>query len=202
MMAETSETFRPDTRYTFAIKAGGPIFLLTDTELGLSDEGISYSFKGRSGLRSFSALKSVRLQLLSPVDWMGLVELQFMRGASLFVYSKVQANGGQERNEAFAAFVKDLHRRLPSDDKKRIAFRRGISPARHWLVIGATAVFAAGLVFLLGMWLIYRISWTEILFPVIGSAVFTAGFYAQIKTLRPGTYDPENLPRDLLGPYA
>lgn len=193
---------RPETRYEFAIKGDGPIFVLTDSDLVLSDEGVSCSLKGRSGLRSFSGLSSVRLQLLSPRPWMAVVELQFMRGPSLFVYSKIQAGGVQERNHAFAAFVRDLHRRLSADDKKRIAFRHGISPARHWLVIGCTAVFAAVLVFLLGAAVVGKVSWGEIVYPAAGCGIFTAAFCGLIRTTRPGTYDPDSLPRDLLGPNA
>lgn len=198
----TDAVSRPETRYEFAIKGDGPHFFLTDAELILSDEGVSYSLKGRSGLRAFSGLKGVRLQLLAARPWMGVIELQFLRGPSLFVYSKIQAGGVQERNQAFAAFVRDLHQRLSPDDTKRIAFRRGISPVRHWLVIGCTMVFAALLVFLLGAGLAGKVSLKEVLFPLIGCGVFTAAFCGLIATTRPGIYDPDDLPRDLLGPYA
>ncbi|MCV9963303.1 hypothetical protein OIU34_15445 [Pararhizobium sp. BT-229] len=190
---------RPENRYEFAIKGNGPFFLLTDTELTLSDEGVSYRLKGRSGLRPFSGLKGIRLQLLSPrPSWMAVVELQFMRGEPLFVYSKVQTGQVRERNQAFAAFVRDLHQRLSADDRRRIAFRRGISPARHWLVIGCTAIFAALLLFLIGALLGGMVSLTEVLFPIIGCSVFVAGFCNLIMTTRPGTYEPDSLPDDLL----
>lgn len=205
-MTDTPGAHCPDTRYTFAVRADGSIFSKTDTELVLSDEGIRYAFKGRSGLRSFAALKSIRLQMLSPkawaADWMGVVELQFERRPSLLVYSKVEANGGEARDRDFAAFVKDLHRRLSADDKKRIAFRRGISTVRHWILIGATAVFAGMLGLTLGMWFVYRIPFGEVIAPLGGLALFTAGTIGQVKRLRPGTYDPDHLPRDLLGPSA
>jgi hypothetical protein len=193
---------RPESRYEFAIKGDGPIFFLTDSELALSDEGVSYALKGRSGLRAFSGLTSVRLQLLSPRPWMAVAELQFMRRPSLFVYSKVQAGGTQERSQAFAAFVRDLHQRLSADDKKRIVFRRGISPARHLVLIGGVAVFAVSLIFLLGAAVGGHLSFGEMIGPAVGCAVLTAGFGGQIAMLRPGTYDPDNLPRDSLGPFA
>lgn len=198
----TDAVSRPETRYEFAIKGDGPHVLLTDAELIVSDQGVSYALKGRSGLRAFSGLEAIRLQLLAARPWMGVIELKFVRGPSLFVYSKLQAGGVQERNKAFAAFVRDLHQRLSPDDRKRIAFRRGISPVRHWVVIGGTTVFAGVMVFLLGAALAGKVSLREILFPLIGCGVFTAGFCGLIATTRPGVYDPENLPRDLLGPYA
>ena len=193
---------RPETRYEFAIKGDGPTFFLTDSELILSDEGVSYSLKGRSGLRAFSALKGVRLQLLAARPRMAVIELQFMRGPSLFVYSKVQAGQVRERNRAFAAFVRDLHQRLSADDKRRIAFRRGITPLRHRIVIGSTAIFAALLIFLLGGMVSGQFSLGEIVAPAAGCGVFIAGFYGLIATTRPGTYDPDHLPGDLLGPNA
>jgi hypothetical protein len=199
-MADTA--ILPDTRYEFAIKGDGLHFFLTDTELLLSDEGILYSYKGRSGLRPFSGLKGIRLQVLAAKPWMGVVELTFMRGASLFVYSKVQAGGGQERNQAFAAFIGDLHQRLSVDDKKRIVFRRGITPVRHWLVIACTFPFVAVLVVAIGMVLFGPVPLREALFPILAFAGFTAGFCGLIKTTWPGVYDPDDLPRDLLGPCA
>jgi hypothetical protein len=202
MMTENGGTRRPDARYEFAIKGNGPIFFLTDSELVLSDEGVSYALKGRSGLRGFSALIGVRLQLLATSPWMGVAELQFMRGPSLFVYSKVQTGAVRERNQAFAAFVRDLHQRLSADDKKRIAFRRGISPVRHRILIGGTAIFAAPLVFLLGAAVVGRVSLEDVIFPLVGCAIFSAGFFGQIAMTRPGTYDPDNIPSDLLGPGA
>ncbi|EUB99687.1 hypothetical protein PMI07_005968 [Rhizobium sp. CF080] len=194
-----NSVLRPENRYEFAIKGNGPFFLLTDAELILSDEGVSYALKGRSGLRPFSGLRGIRLQLLSPrPSWVAVIELQFMRGEPLFVYSKLQTGPVRERSQAFAAFVRDLHRRLSADDKKRIVFRRGISPARHRFVIGCTVIFAAPLLFLIGAVLVGKVSLTEVLFPMIGCGVFVAGFCNLIMMTRPGTYEPDDLPNDLL----
>lgn len=194
-----SSASRPENRYELPIKGSGPFFRLTDAELVISDKGVSYALNGRSGLRPFAGLRHVRLQLLSPYpSWMAVLEMRFMRGEPLFVYSKVRAGQQQQRSEAFTAFVTDMHGRLSADDKKRIVFQRGISPARHRLVIGCTAIFAVVLVLLAGIALAGRASFTDVLVPMIGCSVFVAGFCNLIITTRPGAYDPDNIPDDLL----
>jgi hypothetical protein len=188
-----------ETRYRLCVRTTNFPWKRTEVELGLSDAGIDYALDGRSGLRPYSGLTGIRLQLLSPRPWIGLVELRFAKGLPLFVDSQAPDRAvGPERDRAYTDFVTELHRRLAPDDRRRIAFRRGISPMRHKIVIAGTAVMAAPLLVVLLLVLAGRAPIGDALWPLVGGGVLVAGFAGLARTTRPGSYDPERLPADLV----
>jgi hypothetical protein len=102
----------------------------------LTDEGIDYALDGRSSLRPYAGLKALRIQLFSPAAHLSaLIQLDFIKGWPLVVHpSTLDGQIAEGRSRAFVAFVTNLHRRLTPQDRARIDFRRGFSPARHLVI--------------------------------------------------------------------
>jgi hypothetical protein len=196
-------TTSPDTNnavFTLGITGDGWFFNRTDTELTLTAEGVRYTFEGRSGLRAYSGLASIRLQMMSPEPtWAALVELRFARRPALVVYS-MAADGTRspERDRDFLDFVSVLHRRLTAADRSRISFRRGVSPARNAFVGFGATLFAAMALLCLAFVAMGWATIIEILWPGIVFGMFAAGFFKIARMTRPGLYDPLHLPPELV----
>jgi len=127
--AMTASSGPNDAVFTLGITGGGWIFDRTDSELTLPAEGVRYAVEGRSGLRTYAGLKSIRLQrLLHDPAWAAIVEHRFARRPALVVYS-LPAGGERspQRDRDFMDCVETLHRRLKAADRSRITFSRDIS---------------------------------------------------------------------------
>jgi hypothetical protein len=189
-----------DAVFTLGITGDGWFFNRTDTELTLTAEGVRYAFEGRSGLRAYSGLASIRLQRMSPEpSWAALVELRFARRPALVVYS-LAADGKRSpgRDRDFTDFVAILHRRLTAADRSGITFRRGVSPMRNAFVYFGAMLFAALSLLCLVFVGIGWATFFEALWPGVVFGMFAAGFFKIARMTRPGSYDPLDLPPDLL----
>ncbi|PZN99779.1 MAG: hypothetical protein DCF30_11060 [Hyphomicrobiales bacterium] len=196
---------KADAHFDLAISDGGLRLKLAEARLTLSDEGISYTLDGRSGLRTFSNLRSVRMQAVhggkrSP--WEALIELSFGAGMPLLVHSSSPWGGNDPaRDPVFIAFVEELHRRIPAVDAARIRFLRGIPEGRHMVMKFAFVVFL--IVFGgAGALILFKtadgtIPVLAMLGPMAGLVAFGAWMYHSIEKSRPGVYTPDALPRDL-----
>jgi hypothetical protein len=198
-------TSSSDTHFDLAISDGGMRLKLAEARLTLSDDGISYTLDGLSGLRAYANLRSVRMQAVhggknSP--WEALIELVFDRGKPLVVHSASPWGGDDPaRDPVFIAFVEELHRRIPTQDAARIRFLRGVSEGRHkvmeavWIVF--LAVFGGAGALILYKTLDGTIPVLEMLFPVAGLVGFGFWIHQSIEKAKPGDYRPDALPRDL-----
>ncbi len=196
---------KPEAHFDLAISDGGMRFKLAEARLTLTDEGIDYTLDGRTGLRPFSNLRSVRMQAVhggknSP--WEAMVELSFASGKPLVVHSASPWGGDDPaRDPVFIAFVEELHRRIPAQDAARIRFLRGASEGRHkvmeavWIVF--LAVFGGAGALILYKTLDGTIPVLEMLFPVAGLVGFGFWIHQSIEKAKPGVYRPDALPRDL-----
>jgi hypothetical protein len=194
-----------EAHFDLCIGNGDMRLKLAEATLVLSDEGISYTLDERSGLRPYAQLRSVRLQALpggknSP--WEAMIELAFERGKPLHVQSSAPWGGDDpKRDTDFIAFVEELHRRIPTDDAKRIKFLRGISEGRHQFMFAVWIIFllifgGAGL-FILVKTLGGTIPFFEALGPLAGLVAFGIWIYRAVEKNRPGQYQPQQLPREL-----
>ncbi len=168
----------------------------------ISDAGIDYAIDGRSGLRPFSGLRSIRIQLTSPVPHLSArVEFDFARGRPLFVYSHT-ADGeiSPAQSRVFVAFLLELHRRLGPQDRARIAFRSGVSPIRHKVLLVCSLVIAAPVVFVMGLALMGQVPIGKVIWPIIPAGLLAAGLIKASLWSRPATYQPDRLPEGLLPP--
>jgi hypothetical protein len=194
------QTSNEETRFLLWISsAGHALATPAETDLVLSDDGISYALDGRSGKRPYTGLTGIRLQLLSPTPWIVLAQLDFLKGRPLFVYSRRPGHEtSRERDRDFVGFIGDLHRRLTLEDRARVAFRRGLSPLRHKIIIVCAAIFAAMPLTLLGLALAGKASLSAMFWPLFSSGLLAAGMANLVRTTWPGSYDPEHLPSDLV----
>ncbi|SDH06445.1 hypothetical protein [Bosea robiniae] len=194
-----------ETRYNLCVGNGAARLKLAETELTLSADGISYELDGRSGLRPFANLTSVRLQAVNGgprSPWEALAELTFSAGRPLFVHSSSPWGvDDPQRDTTFIAFIEDLHRRLVAGGHGAIAFRRGIPEGRHHFLIVVTLIAAvifggAGLT-VLYIGLSGRAGFFEVAGPLFGLGGFGFWIWASVTRNAPGTYDPRHLPRDV-----
>nr|WP_047580943.1 hypothetical protein [Methylobacterium sp. ZNC0032] len=194
-----------ETRYTLCVGNGVGRLKLAEVELTLGDEGIAYELDGRSGLRPFANLASVRLQAVhggprSP--WEALAELAFSSGRPLFVHSSSPWGADDpERDTVFIAFIEDLHRRLVAGGHDHVAFRRGIPEGRYRFLIAvaliAAVVFGGAGLLVLYIALSGKAGFFEVAGPLIGVCGFGLWIWNSVTRSRPGTYDPRHLPRDV-----
>jgi hypothetical protein len=186
--------------YDLCIGQPGRFAKRSNATLRLTDEGIDYALEGRSGLRPYSGLKAVRIQLFSPAPHLSaLIQLDFIKGWPLIVHSStLDGQIAEGRGRSFVAFVTDLHRRLSPQDRARIVFRRGFSPVRHLVITIGAVVIAVPAFGLLLLALVGQVSIGEAIWPGIPGALLAAGFLNLAFWSRPGRYDPERLPDGLL----
>lgn len=198
----TFQTENGATRFLLWISAAGHALAKpTEAEIALSGHGISYALDGRAGERPYAGLTGIRLQLLSPSPWIARAELGFRSGRPLFVYSRYPGQDTtRERDRAFVGFVEALHRQLTPADRDRIAFRRGLSPTRHKIIMACAAIFIAMPLSLLGIAIAGKASLSEMAWALLSSGLLAAGMANLVRTTWPGRYDPEQLPRDLVPP--
>lgn len=194
---------RDEARFDLCVRRDGSVLKRTPTTLVISDAGIDYAIDGRSGLRPYSGLRSIRIQLTSPAPHLSArAQLDFARGRPLFVYSHTP--GGEispEQSRVFVAFLMELHYRLGPQDRARIAFRSGVSPIRHKVLLVCSLVIAAPVVFLLGLALVGQVPLGKVIWPIIPGGLLAAGLIKAALWSRPGSYSPGQLP-DGLGPRA
>ncbi len=188
--------------YTLTVIGRGFRTTHPDTTLTISDDGISYELEGRSGLRSFSQLQSVRVQSVSggrncPSET--TIELSFERGLPLTVTSF--GADDQQRDQLFVAFIEDLHRRLAERDHGHVRFLRGAPESQYRI----TVLRGLGLLIVVGfvsspLWVVAldaRNSAFDIFCAVLGLIGMGGWLWQSRKRNRPGIYDPRHPPRDL-----
>lgn len=194
----------PEARFDLCINGGSFRFKQAEATLVLSDEGVSYTLDGRSGLRPYARLKRIRLQAVhggrnSP--WEALVQLEFASGRPLNVFSTGPFGADDPvRDKAFIGFVEELHRRLSAEDRTRIEFLRGIPPGSHRVLVGVMIFFfvfgVAGL-FILTKTMSRDIPVVAVLGPMAALAGIGIWVASSVNRNKPGRYDPERLPREL-----
>ena len=194
-----------ETRYNLCVGNGAARLKLAETELTLSEDGISYELDGRSGLRPFANLTSVRLQSVNGgprSPWEALAELTFSSGRPLFVHSSSPWGVDDPlRDTTFIAFIEDLHRRLVAGGHGHVAFRRGIPEGRHRFLIVvaliAAVVFGGAGLMVLYIGLSGKAGFFEIIGPLIGVGGLGFWIWGSVVKSAPGRYDPRHLPRDV-----
>lgn len=193
---------RDEARFDLCIGRAGRFAKRTESTLVLTDDGIDYQLEGRAGLRAYAGLKLIQIQMTSPEPHLAaLVQLHFDRGWPLVVHSSTLDGGMSPRqSRTFVAFLVELHRRLGPQDRARIAFRSGVSRARHIVLSVGALIIAAPCVFVLILTLTGRVPIAESIWPLIPGGLLAAGFIKLAIWTRPGTYSPDRLPDGLQPP--
>ncbi len=203
-MAAASQPSAP-LAYDLCVRGDGLRLRHAEVAVTVSDEGIAYEFDGREGLRSFGEFESIRIQALhggKNAPWESMMELRFRHGLPLSIYSTSPwGTNDRDRDVGYIAFAEDLHRRIPQAERGRIRFLRGVSEERHKVMIGAFVLFlltfgGVGL-FILSTALSRGASGLEVIGALAGIVMFGAWIVQSIRKAKPGTYDPDRLPRDI-----
>jgi hypothetical protein len=170
--------------------------------LRLMDDGLSCTIDGARRQFRYGDLRSIRLNSeaegrYSPAFLVATLDFgdgHVLRLNSLTPWGHEDAISGR----AYADFIRDIHQRLSQDDIARIRFFRGVAPlegARKWIVLGGGIVlFAVVIGSVLGEVVLRNFSWPSI----VGAVIFFVGILLSRKKLEPPTYDPRELPRELL----
>jgi hypothetical protein len=105
-----------------------------------------------------------------------------------------------EQNEAYVAFIRELHRRVAAASKTTV-FRRGNSSLGYVMNILLCVFIAAGLAFVLYMLPVFDVGWlVTVKLAII--LFFLPVLYRYMQRAKPGSYDPLALPDDVLPALA
>jgi len=126
--------------------------------------------------------------------------IRFEDGASVAITSSGRHGAiSNERDAAYSAFLHELHARLDTEARKRVAFQDGITRKGKWMIINALGICAPGAI--LGIYVafttgpIYYLGITVFL-AAAGACLLIGG----LKDLRSKVYPPDNLPAHALPP--
>jgi hypothetical protein len=103
----------------------------------------------------------------------------------------------EERDPAYAAFVRDLHEQLATRPTGAVRFSAGVSEGR--LQVMQVMLVIAGLFFVaLPLVLLLLIGELIMLAAATAGGLFVTGIYASMQKNRPRGYDPCHIPAELL----
>ena len=169
--------------------------------LHLDASGLTFTSKRGTRTVAFREIRSIRLQTAfakAPETAIGLCLIRFGKYRKLTIFS-CNSSGLHDdtQRQHYIDFVRDLHRRIPQDDRKRIAFNGGLSEGRH-LFLSATMLAGAVLFGVLPAVILV----TEPSLKTLGLAFTCGGFvyagWSVWSRNRPETYAPDHVPEDLL----
>jgi hypothetical protein len=167
----------------------------------LGAAGLTFTSERETRTIGFGEIRSIRLQTTfaeANETGIGICQIQFGQYRKLTVYSgDSYGRFDEDQRQHYTDFVHDLHRRIPAQDRKRIAFNGGLSETRHMIV--STAMIAGAVLF--GLLPAFLLLWKPS-FETLGLAATAGGFvYAGWRSWtknRPGGYSPNHVPEDLL----
>jgi hypothetical protein len=219
-MDATREAFRPppqepvrnaadasdERRYPLYLAERGirVYWRLPNCGLTLRGARLAWTADGLDRDYGLDEIRRIRLQntMGSGRDPVGICQIRFRDGRVITVY------GGDDRGtsdpaqaEIYAAFVRDLHRRIPEEAARRIVFNAGITEGR-FIALSVAAAFAALLFVGTPLVLLFFVPSTETL-KVLGllgaGAAFCWPMWKLWDNNRPRPYSPRDLPEDLVG---
>ena len=174
---------------------------MTDSGVVVTADGLSWAIDGAMSERKYSDIFSIRLHRASAGTGagVGVCDIRFRDGLTLNVYGgSAQGLADGEQNARFAAFVRDLHKRLARrDNTTSITFNAGLSEGRYTVL--TVALVGAGILFgllPLGLLIMIRDLHTLILFGTAAGLLWS--FYMLWDKNRPRPYSPDHVPEDLL----
>jgi len=192
---------RNTKRYALYVRLAGAGFTrkFKDCGVTIADETIAWSLGSEPYQTTLTNIAEVHLQTNAVgQDIIATCRLRFTEGAELLVLSSGD-NGLHDGRQAriYAAFVRDLHRRLVALPAQQIAFTAGYSNARRtvgFALIGICVAF-----FLIMPTALLFISREMSLIPGLYFGVLLIWpLYRLVSMNEPQTYDPRALPNELI----
>ena len=199
--SQPARTFPDRTHALFLREGAGRFFWKLDDEgISLSGHVVRWSHDGMARERSFGDIALIHLQIghVHKSGDVGTCRIAFRDGLVLTIYSNnARGYADEERAQAYAAFVRDLHARLAELAPQTIDYRAGNSENRH--LFGIVMLVIAGLFFVglpLVLFLLLR-SWE--VFGILGAGIaFVWPVLRVLQRSAPRTYSPRHVPDDLL----
>lgn len=169
--------------------------------LRLDNSGLTFTSERETRTVAFGEIGSIRLQTTfaqAHDTATGICQIRFGNYRKLTIFSSdAYGRFDADQRQHYMDFVHDLHRRIPKEDRARIAFNGGLSETRHMIV--SVAMMAGAVIF--GIIPAVLLLWKPS-FETLGLAVTAGGFvYAGWRAWdrnRPEGYSPDHVPADLL----
>lgn len=179
----------------------GMYWSLDTCGLRLDAAGVTFTSERETRTIAFHEIRSIRLQTTfaqATETAIGICQIRFGEYRKLTIFSG-DSRGvyDADQRQHYIDFVRDLHRRIPKEDRTRIAFNGGLSETRH-MVLSAAMIAGAALFGVLPLVLLVLVP----SFHTLGLAVTAGGFvYAGWRAWdknRPEGYTPDYVPEELL----
>jgi hypothetical protein len=191
------------TEYPVYFVDGTPSFRISYELRGIAVTLSGIAFTGENGAREvpFDEFFAIRLHTTyaqSGDTPLGVCKIDFRNGHSMEVYSgDAYGRVDGEQLSHYRAFVRELHRRIPQDQRARIAFRGGLSDSRYQVLTAAIIAGAVLFVMLpIGLFL-YSPSWQSF-FVMFAAGGLAYGGWKTFDRNKPEPYSPDSVPNDLL----
>jgi hypothetical protein len=177
---------------------------MPDKGVTLRGSHLSWTADGIDHDYALDDIRSIRLQqtVIGNRTKLGVCLISFRDGRPLNVYGGNEhgtGDGGQ--GKIYAAFVRDLHRRIPDQAVPHIIFNAGLNDTHYMIVSVGTAALGLMLVGV-PLVLLFIVSPKQVLH--VAGVLAAASFFCWplwkvwLKN-RPRPYSPRDLPEDLIG---
>ena len=171
-----------------------------DEGVTLDAGGIAWSAEGAAQKSRYGDIRSVRLQSaqVARAPAIFTCTIGFRDGRELAIVSTTQyGNGDEARARIYGDFVRDLHARIPPEERSRIRFHAGNSESRQRIL--RIVLFVAALFFVgLPLALLLYVRELEVLFVLLAGAGFVYPFYRSAEANEPRDYRCEYPPEEVL----
>lgn len=203
MSAESTDTPAPGPQYyDLAHREDAPAMVWRYRDFGvtLTADALEWTTQGmkqRSALKEIAGIHLTFGNVPRSGDF-GSCRITFRNGRFLIINSfDSWGTPASERAPVYRQFVRDLHARLAPEDRRRISFNAGHSTTRQTL--GKVFLVLAGLLFVvLPIGLLLFTGELKGLFITVAGVGFVYPFYRAMKANEPRSYDPDDIPDELL----
>lgn len=191
------DLFLRDGRKTF-------IFRYRDQGIALDGNGLAWQSDGTERKQAYADISTIRLQSASlpKSSTLYTCTIAFRDGQQLVVTNASEyGSGDDERTPVYGKFVRDLHKRIPPNERNRIRFYAGNSESRQrvlWAILFIAGLFFVGLPF--GLLLYVREF--EVLWVLLAGAGFIYPLWRSATANEPRDYRCEYPPEELVPPVS
>jgi len=185
----------------FVRRSSGFALKHSDEGVGLHDGLLFWSSEKGEVARPLSEITGVHLSVahIAQHGDFGACTIT-LPGTQPLIVSASSAYGypEEERNEVYRAFLHDLHESLAATRPPgSVRFSSGVSEARL-RVVQVMLVIMAVLFVALPLVLLLLTGEFALVAGLVAGGIFFAGYYSWTVKNRPGTYEPERIPPDLI----
>jgi hypothetical protein len=170
---------------------------------GIAVTPVGIAFTGENGAREvpFDEFFAIRLHTTYAQGGdtpLGVCRIDFRNGRRLEGYSgDAYGRVDVEQLSHYRAFVRELHRRIPQDQRTRIAFRGGLTDSRYQ-VLTAAIVAGAALFVLLPIGLFFHSPSWQSFFVIFEGGGLAYGGWRSFDRNKSAPYSPDAVPNELL----